>query len=154
MATVRFTTQDLELFSAASHDRNPLHISEEYARTTPYGEPVVFGILGALAALGHLPDRHGMVLADVSLEFRNPMNVGVNYRIEEGETSGQQSVVKIYDAERLMMKAVFTFLPGQGRPREISGSECSYPAEAADRKRRIFSGQLRDRNLCPIGKRL
>ena len=67
MATVCFTKQDLELFSAASHDRNPLHISEEYARTTPYGEPVVFGILGALAALSHLPDRQGMVLGGVSL---------------------------------------------------------------------------------------
>jgi NAD(P)-dependent dehydrogenase (short-subunit alcohol dehydrogenase family) len=138
MKTVRFTTQDLELFSAASHDRNPLHISQEYARTTPYGEPVVFGILGALAALGHLPDRQGMVLADVSLEFRNPMTVGVGYRIQVDETSEQQSLVKIYDADRLMMRAMFTFLPGQGRSQEMSVLKRSYPAEAADRKREEF----------------
>jgi NAD(P)-dependent dehydrogenase (short-subunit alcohol dehydrogenase family) len=139
MKIVRFTTQDLELFSAASHDRNPLHISQEYARTTPYGEPVVFGILGALAALGHLPDRYGMGLADVSLEFRNPMNVGVDYRIEEGETSGQQSLVKIYDADRLMMRATFTFRADQLLSHSMSVSKRSYPAEAADRKREEFS---------------
>lgn len=32
MTTMCFTPQDLAPFSAASHDRNPRHISEEYAR--------------------------------------------------------------------------------------------------------------------------
>ena len=136
--TVCFTREDLKLFSAASHDRNPLHISEEYAHTTPYGEPVVFGVLGALAALGQLPDRQRMVLASVSLEFRNPMTLGVNYRIEVSATSTQQSLAKIYDAERLMMKATFTFLPWQGCSQEMSVSEYSCPTEAADRKREDF----------------
>jgi NAD(P)-dependent dehydrogenase (short-subunit alcohol dehydrogenase family) len=137
--TICFTTQDLELFSAASHDRNPLHISEQYAHTTPYGEPVVFGILGALAALGHLPDRQSMVLASVSLEFRNPMAVAVNYRIEVAEVSAQQSVAKIYDGERLMMKATFTFLPWRGCSQQMIVSECSCPTEAVDRKREDFT---------------
>lgn len=135
MTSVCFTTQDLALFSAASHDRNPLHISDEYARATPYGEPVVFGILGALAALGHIPDRNDMVLKAVSLEFRNPMTVGVNYRIEVGETSTHQSVVKVYDVARLMMKATFAFLPGHGRPTTMNVSESSHPTEAADRNK-------------------
>ncbi|MEO8048396.1 MAG: MaoC/PaaZ C-terminal domain-containing protein [Nitrospirota bacterium] len=136
--TVYFTKQDLELFSAASHDRNPLHLSEEYAHTTPYGEPVVFGILGALAALGHLPYRQSMALASVALEFRNPMTVGVTYRIEVSETSIQQSLVKIYDAERLMMKATFTFLPWQECLQETIVSEYSGRIEAADRTREDF----------------
>ena len=49
MTTVCFTTQDLDLFNAASHDRNPLHLSDEHARAMPYVELVVFGILGALS---------------------------------------------------------------------------------------------------------
>ena len=77
---VYFTTQDLKLFSAASHDRNPLHISETYARATPYGEPVVFGMLGAMAALGQLKERDDKVLQRISLEFRNPLSIGVPYR--------------------------------------------------------------------------
>ncbi|GMQ79325.1 MAG: hypothetical protein BMS9Abin02_1903 [Anaerolineae bacterium] len=138
MTTICFTTKDLALFSAASHDRNPLHISAGYARTTPYGEPVVFGILGALAALGHLPDRKDMVLGGVSLEFRNPMTVGVNYRIELSAPSAHQSLVKVYDVARLMMKATFTFIPGHRRSTAMNVSEYCSPIEAADRKKEDF----------------
>ena len=63
-SVVVFDQADIALFSAASHDRNPLHLSEEYARTTPYGQPVVFGILGVLAALGQLPDDPERALVD------------------------------------------------------------------------------------------
>ena len=138
MTTVCFTTQDLALFSAASHDRNPLHISEEYARATPYGEPVVFGILGALAVLGQLPDRDDRVLKSVSLEFRNPLTVGVTYRLEASETSTNQPIVKVYDSAQLMMKAAFTFLPGHGGTQPMNVSEASCTMESADRKRQSF----------------
>ena len=77
VSTVCFTTQDLARFSAASRDRNPLHLSEEYARSTPYGEPVVFGMLGVLVALGHLADRQDRLLQRLSVEFRNPLSVGI-----------------------------------------------------------------------------
>lgn len=136
--TVCFTTQDLALFSAASHDRNPLHISEQYARATPYGEPVVFGMLGALAALGHLPECDDRVLQGVSLEFRNPLTVGVHYRLEVSESSTTHALVKLYDAARLMIKATFTFLPGRAdvRANRVQGAACL--TEAADRKRESF----------------
>lgn len=138
MTTVCFTAQDLALFSAASHDRNPLHISEEYARATPYGEPVVFGMLGGLAALGQLPVCGDRVLQRVALEFRNPLTIGVPYRVDVGDPSTNHPVVKLYDAARLMLKATFTFAPGRGdvRPTEVPG--VSAPTEAADRKRESF----------------
>lgn len=138
MTTVCFTTQDLALFSAASHDRNPLHISEEYARATPYGEPVVFGMLGALAALGQLPARNDRVLQSVSLEFRNPLTVGVPYRLEVSHPSIDHPVVKLYDAARLMIKATFTFQPGRAdvRANRVQGAACL--TEATDRKRESF----------------
>jgi NAD(P)-dependent dehydrogenase (short-subunit alcohol dehydrogenase family) len=130
--TVCFTKEDLALFSAASHDRNPLHVSDKYARSTPYGRPVVFGVLGALAALGHLPNRTDLSLGRVALEFRNPMTVGVSYRIEVSETNTCQSLAKIYDAERLMMKATFTFLPAQPCTASRHISEHSLAMEPAD----------------------
>ncbi|MGZ9189991.1 MAG: SDR family NAD(P)-dependent oxidoreductase, partial [Nitrospira sp.] len=138
MTTVCFTAQDLALFSAASHDRNPLHISEEYARATPYGEPVVFGMLGGLAALGQLPVCGDRVVQRVALEFRNPLTIGVPYRVDVGDPSTNHPVVKLYDAARLMLKATFTFAPGRGdvRPTEVPG--VSAPTEAADRKRESF----------------
>ena len=132
-ATVSFTKEDLARFSAASQDRNPLHVSEEYARATPYGEPVVFGILGVLAALGHLPDRPHHRLQSLSVEFRNPLAVGVSYRLEVSTSSMDCDTVKLYDAARLMLKATFTFAAGHTPAQFLRIHEGSSVSEAADR---------------------
>ena len=138
ITTVCFTAQDLALFSAASHDRNPLHLSEEYARATPYGEPVVFGILGALAALGQLAERKEKVLQRVELEFRNPLTVGVPYRVKVDEPSTDRAFVRLYDAARLMLKATFTFLSGPKQAQANSIEEAAGPTEAEDRQSGSF----------------
>ncbi len=138
ITTICFTAQDLALFSAASHDRNPLHVSEEYARATPYGEPVVFGILGALAALGQLPEGEAKVLQRVELEFRNPLMVGVPYRVKLDEPSADRAFVRLYDVARLMLKATFTFLPGLKQAPAHSIEEAASPLEAEDRQSGSF----------------
>lgn len=130
---VSFTSEDLAGFSAASHDRNPLHLSENYARSTPYGEPVVFGILGVLAALGQLPDRPGRRLQSLSVEFRNPLAVGVSYRIDVSATSSDCETVKLYDATRLMLKATFAFTPGAAGTHPLQVYEMPSIAEASNR---------------------
>ncbi|MBL8072346.1 MAG: SDR family NAD(P)-dependent oxidoreductase [Nitrospira sp.] len=135
VTTVCFTTQDLAQFSAASGDRNPLHLSEEYARATPYGERVVFGLLGVLAALGHLADRQDRLLQRLSVEFRNPLSVGIPYRLEALETSAERACVKLYDVTRLMLKATFTFVPGYKKTRETRVPEAACFTEAEDRKK-------------------
>ena len=126
VTTVCFTTQDLAQFSAASGDRNPLHLSEEYARATPYGEPVVFG---------HLADRQDRLLQRLSVEFRNPLVVGMPYRLEALETSVERACVKLYDATRLMLKATFTFVPGCEKRRDTHVPEAACFTEAEDRKK-------------------
>lgn len=138
MPTVCFTTEDLTLFSVASHDRNPLHISDAYARATPYGERVVFGILGAFAALGQLQKHNDRILQNVAFEFRNPLTVGVSYRLDVNESTTDCTLVKLYDAGRLMLKATFTFLPGRGAVRAGRIQEAPGLAEAVDGKRESF----------------
>ena len=133
MTTICFTTQDLAQFSAASGDRNPLHVSEQYARASPYGEPVVFGMLGVLAILGHFPDRPKQRLRHLSVEFRNPLTVGVPYRVEIVEPSGDRAVAKLYDAARLMLKASMTFSPDHQARHETADQDAAGLTEAADR---------------------
>ncbi len=87
-AVVRFSQQDLELFSTASGDRNPLHMSVDYARRTAYGKPVVFGCLGALACAGRIPVPAASTISWVQAEFLRPMFVGVTYRVETSEADG------------------------------------------------------------------
>ena len=114
MVTVRFTQEDLELFCAASRDANPLHMSADYARTTVYGEPVVFGILGTLAAFGCLSSRAGMALERVSIEFHSPLYIGIEYSVQVQEKSPGQAEARILDAGRLITTATFTFRPLSG----------------------------------------
>lgn len=135
MTTVRFTKQDLARFSAASHDRNPLHISEEYARITPYAEPVVFGLLGLLAGLGQLPERPNRRLQHITVEFRNPLSVAVPYRLDILESSTDNVRLKLYDTTRLMMTATVAFMPGQDTTESMLFPETCCAAEAADRKK-------------------
>lgn len=76
-----FTEADLELFSQASGDRNPLHLSPEYARRTSYGRQVLFGALGAMAALGHVPTEISRRIASVQADFYRPLFLGIEYQI-------------------------------------------------------------------------
>ncbi len=46
--SIRFLEEDLTLFCEASGDRNPLHLEEDYASKTAYGQRVVYGVLGAI----------------------------------------------------------------------------------------------------------
>ncbi len=86
---ITFTEQDIALFSAASGDRNPLHLNEAYARRTYYGQPVVFGCLGAIACLGHIGLPEGLSATSLEANFLRPMFLGVTYRVERLEKKGR-----------------------------------------------------------------
>ena len=80
--SISFTEQDVAAFSEASGDRNPLHLSQEYARCTPYGQPVVFGCLGAIACLCYMRLPASWSAVSLDAEFLRPMFSGVEYRVE------------------------------------------------------------------------
>lgn len=77
-----FSRDDLERFAVASHDRNPLHLSAAYARRSAFGEPVVFGVLAALAAMN--PEVSAELakqsVEKISILFRRPLLAGVGYQ--------------------------------------------------------------------------
>ncbi len=111
--TFRLDRGLVELFADASGDRNPLHLSDEYARRTSYGEPVVFGMLGVLACLGALPPRAGSTLARLVVDFPSPMFTSVDYvaRVDGGNTDAPK--VRLYDGRRVVAKLSARFRAGQ-----------------------------------------
>jgi NAD(P)-dependent dehydrogenase (short-subunit alcohol dehydrogenase family) len=123
---IRFNAQDVELFREASHDVNPLHTSAAYARRTSYGEPVVYGILGTLAALSLLPERPGRVISEVALTFLGPIFQGIDYASKVTAKGENKAKVVLEDAGRSVLSASLTFVPGtdegelapSARPRE------------------------------------
>jgi NAD(P)-dependent dehydrogenase (short-subunit alcohol dehydrogenase family) len=143
MTQIRFTPPDLDLFSRASHDRNPLHLSDEYARRTPYGGRVVFGVLDGLTALGLVPDRSGCVLASIEFEFFDTALLGIDYSVQIRENDETEFAVQVMDGQRPVLEAVLGFRDGvagkwQGgtsqatlsEPRELTSAELPVAARA------------------------
>jgi hypothetical protein len=125
MTNVRFTREDLTLFSQASHDNSRLHMSDEYAKQTSYGEAIVFGILGVFASLGALAARPGKQLAVASIAYRVAFYMNVDYQIEVKERDADTVRALLKDGTRTMMTADFLF-----RDRHEAGAETEIPGVA------------------------
>jgi NAD(P)-dependent dehydrogenase (short-subunit alcohol dehydrogenase family) len=129
-SAVRFTPEDLELFAEASHDRNPLHLSPDYARVTPFGEPVVYGAAGALACLGAIEVPPGHTVAKLAFEFSRPMFTGIEYRLAAEQSAGRCSV-RLTDGSRVLVKATAGFAPGEADAADFAAGPCAARMEAA-----------------------
>lgn len=117
-AIVRFSDDDLACFSAASGDRNPLHLDPLYASRTAYGQRVVFGALGCLASLRGLNRPVKRLVVD----FLRPMFVGVNYRLEQIQ-SEDGATCRVLDGSTPVLNATLKFAEGQvsASPHELTG---------------------------------
>ncbi|MDT4948741.1 MAG: hypothetical protein QOJ37_1336 [Pseudonocardiales bacterium] len=82
---IRFSTDDLARFAAATADQNPLHMSDDYARRTPFGSRVVFGVLGALRTLPAVgaPDAAARP-SRLRAQFQRPLFLDGGYEVVAG----------------------------------------------------------------------
>ena len=70
---------DIEAFAAVSGDVNPVHMDEDYAKTTPFGGRIAHGMLAAAylsAVLGNDLPGPGAIYMSQSLRFRRPVKIG------------------------------------------------------------------------------
>lgn len=78
-ASKTFTETDVYLFAGISGDFNPLHVNEEYAKTTPFKTRIAHGALAAsllAPVLGlHLPGP-GTIVLEVTQKFKRPVYFG------------------------------------------------------------------------------
>jgi acyl dehydratase len=74
-ATIRITDKMVRQFAEMSGDHNPIHLDDEYAKTTRFGKRIAHGmILGALISrlLNEKIGTGGIYLAQ-TLKFTNPV---------------------------------------------------------------------------------
>ncbi|HEU5048037.1 MAG TPA: MaoC family dehydratase [Rickettsiales bacterium] len=72
------TETDLRNFSGVSGDTNPMHLNEEYARTTPFGGCIVHGMLTASlisTVIGTKLPGPGCIYLGQTLKFIAPVYV-------------------------------------------------------------------------------
>lgn len=72
-------TADIEAFAEVSGDNNPVHLDDDYAKTTTFGERIAHGMLSGAyisAILGTKLPGPGCIYLSQSLRFRRPVKVG------------------------------------------------------------------------------
>jgi NAD(P)-dependent dehydrogenase (short-subunit alcohol dehydrogenase family) len=102
--TIRFGEEHLRLFRDASRDFNPLHLSEDYARRTPYGERVVYGMLGFAACLGKMRPPEGRVPTKVRIDFKGPQVLGVDYRLDVKQDASGNVKAALMDGSAALLQ--------------------------------------------------
>ena len=73
------TEQDIQLFAYLSGDINPLHLDEDYARTTPFTTRIAHGlfvgVLVTTAVATKLPGP-GTIYRSQEMKFHRPVKIG------------------------------------------------------------------------------
>ncbi|MDG1825096.1 MAG: MaoC family dehydratase [Henriciella sp.] len=75
----KITENDIQLFAEVSGDHNPLHMNEEYASKTSFGQRIAHGALTASYISGILGNNlpgPGSIFTGLSMRFRRPVYIG------------------------------------------------------------------------------
>jgi 3-hydroxybutyryl-CoA dehydratase len=91
---------DIDAFAAVSHDRNPVHLDEAFARTTAFKGRIAHGMLSAAyvsAVLGNDLPGPGSVYLSQSLRFKRPVKIGdtVSVRVAVSEIEPRTAKVTL-----------------------------------------------------------
>lgn len=78
---MQFKPDHIDAFKRLSGDLNSLHINPSYSRSTPFGEPVVYGMAGVLAALGLWSAGRRFHLRNIKCDFRKPLFQNQEYTL-------------------------------------------------------------------------
>jgi acyl dehydratase len=96
----KFTREDVKLFADLSLDSNPVHLDEDYAKNSMFGDVIVHGMLVASlfsALLGkHLPGE-GTIYLGQNLKFKKPifLNQEVTASVEVIEIREDKDIITL-----------------------------------------------------------
>ncbi|WNV78054.1 SDR family NAD(P)-dependent oxidoreductase [Bacillus atrophaeus] len=101
---VSISKESVELFSHASRDINPLHMSDEYARRSPFGERIVHGVLGLLYCLSECKPSQYRAFAKINVEFLHPIFMDKEYTVEVKYNS-DSTYIQLCDGHQVLLSA-------------------------------------------------
>ena len=94
------TEEDVFLFARITGDRNPVHISEEFAAKTRFGERIAHGILTAgliSAVIGMKLPGPGCLYLSQTLQFLAPVKIG-------DEITARAEIIEVISEKRLRLR--------------------------------------------------
>ena len=94
------TESDVVIFAGTSLDVNPLHLNEEYAKTTMFKGRIAHGMIGAgliSAVLGTKLPGQGTIYLSQNLKFIAPVKIGdtITAKVEIIELTDAKKKVKL-----------------------------------------------------------
>lgn len=94
----QITDKDVRAFAEITGDHNPLHLDEDYAKDSIFGERISHGILVAghiSAVFGFVFPGPGWIYLNQSLQFRAPVKIGalVKTKVEVVACDGGKNIV-------------------------------------------------------------
>lgn len=96
------TERDIDLFAEVSGDRNPLHMDEEFAKQTQFGQRIAHGALTASyisGILGNDLPGPGSIFVGLNMRFRRPVYIGseviVKVEVTEMKDRGNRVTLKV-----------------------------------------------------------
>ena len=98
----KITKEDILKFSEITGDKNPLHLDEEYAKTTPFKKNIVYGmfpvsLFSTLAGM-YLPGRYSLILSSESY-IKKPCFEGdilkISGKVDKKIDAGKLIILKI-----------------------------------------------------------
>lgn len=95
-----FTEEDIFLFAGITGDRNPVHISKEFAAGTRFGERIAHGLLTAgllSAVIGMKLPGPGCLYLSQTLSFLAPVRIG-------DEITARVEILEVISEKRLRLK--------------------------------------------------
>ena len=94
------TEEDVFLFAGITGDRNPVHISKEFAAKSRFGERIAHGMLTAgliSAVIGMKLPGPGCLYVSQTLSFLAPVRIG-------DEVTARAEVVEVISEKRLKLR--------------------------------------------------
>jgi 3-hydroxybutyryl-CoA dehydratase len=94
------TEEDVFLFAGITGDRNPVHISKEFAAKTRFGERIAHGMLTAgllSAVIGMKLPGPGCLYVSQTLSFLAPVKIG-------DEITARAEIVEVISEKRLKLR--------------------------------------------------
>ena len=98
--TKTITEEDVFLFAGITGDRNPVHISKEFAAKTRFGERIAHGMLTAgliSAVIGMKLPGPGCLYVSQTLSFLAPVKIG-------DEITARAEIVEVISEKRLKLR--------------------------------------------------
>jgi len=111
---MQFSDDDLKIFRDVSHDRSPIHWDRAYARRTPLGAPVVYGIAAVVYGLGRWANGRSFRLATIRGRFNRALYTGVDYEYRIKET-GEKVEIRLLRKGSTLMEFTFEWEDWEGQ---------------------------------------